>query len=123
MLLAVSAKILLPFGWSWMYCFLFGGILCATDPVSVVSLMKSTHCSTKLTMVISGESMLNDGSAIILFLFFFSMINGTNYDAGTFIEFVAKELFLSPLIGFVSQFFLFFFFFSSISFSNHFLVS
>jgi NhaP-type Na+/H+ or K+/H+ antiporter len=100
LLLAVSAKIILPFGWSWMYCLLFGAILCSTDPVSVVSLMKSTGCSTKLTMVISGESLLNDGSSMILYLFFFNMINGMTYTASSFILFCIEMLILSPLIGF-----------------------
>ncbi len=99
--LAVCAYLLLPFNWSWMYCFLFGAILSATDPVSVVSLMKSTNCSTKLTMIISGESLLNDGSAMILYLFFFNMINGYYYNASNFISFCAEMLILSPLIGFV----------------------
>jgi hypothetical protein len=64
--------------------------------------MKSTHCSTKLTMVISGESLLNDGSAMILFLFFYNMINGEVYTAETFIAFCAEMLILSPLVGFIS---------------------
>jgi NhaP-type Na+/H+ or K+/H+ antiporter len=100
LLIATSAKIFLPFGWSWMYCMLFGAILCATDPVSVVSLMKSINCSTKLTMMVSGESLLNDGSAMILYLFFYNMINGTTYTASTFVGFCFEMLIVSPLIGF-----------------------
>lgn len=45
--------------------------------------------------------MLNDGSAMILYLFFYHMINGTVYNPGTFTVFLAKMLILSPLIGFV----------------------
>lgn len=101
MMLALCANQILQFNWSWNYCFLFGSILCATDPVSVVSLLKSTKASTKLTMIISGESLLNDGSAMIMYIFFYNMINGTVYTGGTFIAFCAEMLILSPLIGLV----------------------
>ena len=33
--LACFAYICLPFSWNWNYCFLFGSILCATDPGTV----------------------------------------------------------------------------------------
>lgn len=100
-LLALCVNQVLPFNWSWNYCFLFGAIMCATDPVSVVSLLKSTNASTKLTMVISGESLLNDGSAMIIYVFFYTMIDGEVYTPGTFIAFCLKMLILSPLIGVV----------------------
>ena len=92
MMLALCANQVLQFNWSWNYCFLFGSILCATDPVSVVSLLKSTKASTKLTMIISGESLLNDGSAMILYIFFYKMINGTVFTAGTLIAFCAENV-------------------------------
>jgi NhaP-type Na+/H+ or K+/H+ antiporter len=104
LLLGVCISQMPTFNWSWNYCFLFGSILCATDPVSVVSLLKSTKASTKLTMIISGESLLNDGSAMILYIFFFNMINGTVYTAGSLVAFIAEMLILSPLIGVVIGF-------------------
>lgn len=51
--------------------------------------------------------MLNDGSAMILYLFFYHMINGTVYNAGTLAVFLAKMLILSPLIGCVIGLFCF----------------
>jgi NhaP-type Na+/H+ or K+/H+ antiporter len=45
------------------------------------------------------ESLLNDGSAMILYFFFYKMINGTVYTPGTFIAFLVEMLVLSPLIG------------------------
>lgn len=43
---------------------------------------------------------MNDGSAMILYFFFFNMINGTVYTTATFVAFLVEMLLLSPLIGF-----------------------
>ncbi|KAJ1413587.1 Sodium/hydrogen exchanger family-domain-containing protein, partial [Ochromonadaceae sp. CCMP2298] len=101
-LLAVTAFWMLPFDWSWNYCFLFGAIMCATDPVSVVSLLKSSHASSSLSTIVAGESLMNDGSAMILYLLFYNLINGQVYTAGSFVAFVAEMLLLSPFIGIVT---------------------
>jgi uncharacterized membrane protein len=53
-LLALFAYSVLPFNWSWNYNFLFGSIMCATDPVSVVSLLKSAKASSSLSTIIAG---------------------------------------------------------------------
>jgi len=56
--------------WTWPRCLMFGSVLAATDPVAVVGILKSLGVSPKLTMIITGESLMNDGVAIVLFLFF-----------------------------------------------------
>jgi hypothetical protein len=50
----------------------FGSILAATDP----ALLKSAGASPKLTILIIGESLLNDGTAMVLFTLFFDMVKG-----------------------------------------------
>ena len=40
--------------------------MCATDPVAVVSLLKELGAPDSLTMIIGGESLLNDGMAMIV---------------------------------------------------------
>lgn len=54
----------------------------ATDPVAVVSILKSAGASPKLTTLIIGESLMNDGTAMIFFSLFFGMVEGHNYSAG-----------------------------------------
>lgn len=44
----------------------FGALISSTDPVSVVALFRSLGCSTKLTAIMEGESVLNDGTAVAL---------------------------------------------------------
>lgn len=46
---------------------LFGSLISATDPVAVISLFKEFGVPKRLTMLVEGESMLNDATAIVLF--------------------------------------------------------
>ena len=97
-LTAVFAKYLLPYNWSWQICFLFGATLSATDPVSVIAVLKSTGASNKLSTIITGESLFNDGSAMVLFfLFYDESVYFAN--AGNFFSFVFKMTLASPAIG------------------------
>merc|ERR1719199_987955 len=65
--------------WSWLLSLTTSSILCATDPVAVVALLKELGASPTLTVQIQGESLLNDGTAIVLFLLAYNMLSGTNY--------------------------------------------
>ncbi|QHS23725.1 Na+/H+ antiporter [Virgibacillus sp. MSP4-1] len=47
--------------------FVFAAVLSATDPVSVLSIFKSVGVHKRLSTVIEGESLINDGLAVVLF--------------------------------------------------------
>ena len=44
-----------------------GAILAATDPVAVVAALHELHAPPELSTIIDGESLLNDGTAMVLF--------------------------------------------------------
>ena len=46
---------------------LFGSLIAATDPVAVVSLFRSLGVPHRLQLLLEGESLFNDGTAIVLF--------------------------------------------------------
>lgn len=60
-------------GWSLSYALLFGALINATDPVAVVALLRELGISKRLVTLIEGESLLNDGTAIVLFTVFLAM--------------------------------------------------
>lgn len=60
--------ILSQVGFDWTSCLLFGFLISATDPVAVISILKELGTSKRLTILIEGESMLNDGTAMVGFL-------------------------------------------------------
>ncbi len=53
--------------WGWLLAFAFGAVVSATDPVAVVAILKELGASKKLATLIEGESLLNDGTAIVIF--------------------------------------------------------
>ena len=75
MLTGAAAYYVLPWGWSWDLCMVFGSILAATDPVAVVTMLKELGASPKLTMQITGEALMNDGTAMVLFNLFWAIYN------------------------------------------------
>ncbi|CAM9338058.1 unnamed protein product [Discosporangium mesarthrocarpum] len=75
-LTAVFAKYAFPYSWDWNTALYFGAMTSATDPVAVVSLLKELGVSERLSVLIEGESLLNDGTSIVLFSVFFNEAAG-----------------------------------------------
>ncbi|RMG11564.1 MAG: hypothetical protein D6731_15350 [Planctomycetota bacterium] len=55
------------FGMTWPAALLFGALISATDPVAVVALFKALGAPKRLGVLVEGESLCNDGTAIVLF--------------------------------------------------------
>ena len=53
--------------WSWPAAWLFGVLIAATDPVSVIALFKEVGVRGRLRVLIEAESLFNDGTAAVLF--------------------------------------------------------
>eukprot|EP01062_Namystynia_karyoxenos_P055759 TRINITY_DN46802_c0_g1_i1.p1 TRINITY_DN46802_c0_g1~~TRINITY_DN46802_c0_g1_i1.p1 ORF type:complete len:1617 (+),score=586.36 TRINITY_DN46802_c0_g1_i1:99-4949(+) len=66
-LTALVAKYAFTYEWTWVMALLFGVTLSATDPVAVVALLKELGASPQISTLIEGESLLNDGTAIVFF--------------------------------------------------------
>jgi len=54
-------------GLSWRPALLFGSMISATDPVSVLALFKTLGLPSRLATIVEGESLLNDGTAVVVF--------------------------------------------------------
>jgi NhaP-type Na+/H+ or K+/H+ antiporter len=98
-LTAGVAMYILPYGWDLPVSFAFGAILSATDPVAVVALFKTLGVSPKLTMLISGESVCNDGTAVVIFLLFYKIALGGTLSTYKLATFIGNMTAVGPLLG------------------------
>ena len=64
-------------GMGFVVCLLLGAILSATDPVAVVAIFKDLGAPKRLAILVEGESLFNDATAIVLFTILAAMIAGT----------------------------------------------
>mmetsp|Transcript_32040 Transcript_32040/g.75122 ORF Transcript_32040/g.75122 Transcript_32040/m.75122 type:complete len:1329 (-) Transcript_32040:124-4110(-) len=76
-LTALCAKAVLTVGdggIGWEASFLLASILSATDPVAVVAALQDLGAPKKLATLIEGESLMNDGSAVVFFFVFLDLV-------------------------------------------------
>ncbi|VVC75745.1 Na(+)/H(+) antiporter NhaP [Aquicella siphonis] len=64
-----------------LYAMLFGAILSPTDPIAALSIIKKMRASKKIETIITGESLFNDGVAIVIFLTIIEILH-SNGEAG-----------------------------------------
>jgi CPA1 family monovalent cation:H+ antiporter len=62
--------------WPWQGAILFGVLIAATDPVSVIATFKEAGLQGRLRLLIEAESLLNDGTAAVAFVAVLGIIAG-----------------------------------------------
>jgi CPA1 family monovalent cation:H+ antiporter len=101
----ISATILFfginhPTGFPWIAALITGLVISATDPVAVISQLKSANAPDKLATLIEGESLFNDATAIVLFGILVSMATGDSAsDIGAGSLLLIKVLLGGVLVG------------------------
>ena len=88
-------------GFSWTHALLFGSIISATDPVAVVALLKELGASKRLSTIIEGESLLNDGTAMVIFFVLLDISKGEDMTFGGILAKFARLSFGGPALGIV----------------------
>lgn len=93
---------LLGFELPFIYCLLFGALISPTDPVAVMGVLKRAGANKSLETKIAGESLFNDGVAVVVFLVIFGIaINGDPISAGHIGKLFAQEALGGAVFGFV----------------------
>jgi CPA1 family monovalent cation:H+ antiporter len=95
----------LPF----LYCLLFGALISPTDPIAVLGILKKANVSKSLETKITGESLFNDGVAVVLFAVILQLTNTPDIQISlsSISWLLAKEalggLLLGVILGFLAS--------------------
>lgn len=63
-------------GFTFAHGLVFAALIAATDPIAVVALFKSLGAPKRLAVMVEGESLLNDGTAVVLFTLILGVVSG-----------------------------------------------
>ncbi len=90
--------------WDWPAAIMFGALLGATDPRAVLRQIRQTAIGKELSTLIKGESLLNNGFAIVMFLVYYQALGAEGISAATIGRQILWGSLVGPIIGILIAF-------------------
>lgn len=88
----VGAGLTLLFHWPLEISLLFGALIAATDPVSVIAMFKEMKIEGRLRLLVESESLFNDGVAAVLFSLLLLSAGGTALTGSVVLSSLLREV-------------------------------
>lgn len=92
-------------GLRWPVALLFGALISATDPVSVLATFRRIGANRRLSIIVEGESLFNDGTALVVFKLILAFVIAGGVTASTtilaFIASIAGGIAIGLAIGYL----------------------
>ena len=94
-------------GFGIRHALVFAALIAATDPIAVVALFKSLGAPKRLTVLVEGESLLNDGTAVVFFTLILGAVTGGSFSVGgallDFVRVVGFGTLVGVIIGYLAS--------------------
>ena len=85
--------------WEWPAALVFGSLIAATDPVSVIATLRESGVHGRLKLLIESESLFNDGTAAVAFSLAILAATGQHLTTGRFLVLLLDNVGMGCLCG------------------------